>query len=344
MEKINLPAAFVMLVMSVFFSIKVFRRSSIHSAASWLQVVSPVLLAVFLASEYLFGKCAVVQAGLAGIVMLLCSTMCEAPLAARFCSLGFFFLSSVAVVGLCPDCVFPMLVISCLVAVSIYRTAVKFSNPKKFVRTPTIYYVINDSIFDLILIVTMFLASLCIVAGMCPERLSLALRLSCALLSCGLFVFLGVRNLTGEMLSFGREHMRALEEAAYREVGLNSLGPASVDITDIYERLVRYFEERQVYLNPDLNIVDLSREIYTNKTYLSKAISKCFKGNFCRFVNHYRISYAVECFKKDPSLRVGQLVQMSGFRSEAAFSMAFRIEIHETPSTWMKNYRSKVKK
>ena len=344
MEKINLPAAFVMLLMSVFFSIRVFGRSSAHSAASWLQVVSPALLAVFLASEYLLGKCAVLQAGLVGIVMLLCSTMCEAPVAVRFCALGCFFLSSVAVVGLCPDCVFPLLVISSLVAISIFRIVVKFSNPKKFVRTPTIYYVINDSIFDLVVIVTMFLAGLCLVAGMCPERLSMAFLISCAVLSWGFFVFLGVRNLTGEMLSFGREQMRVLEEAAYKEVGLNSLGPAAVDIRDIYERIVRYFEERQVYLNPDLNIVDLSREIYTNKTYLSKAISKCFNGNFCRFVNHYRISYAVECFKKDPSLRVGQLVQMSGFRSEAAFSMAFRIEIHETPSTWMKNYRSKVKK
>lgn len=109
-----------------------------------------------------------------------------------------------------------------------------------------------------------------------------------------------------------------------------------------YERLNALFEEKKPYLDGDLTIADVAKELYTNKLYVSKTISVCSGKNFCQYVNYHRVQYSVGLFRSDPYLKVSQLAEMSGFHSVASFNMAFKLFIGESPSEWCRRHRSSI--
>ncbi len=113
---------------------------------------------------------------------------------------------------------------------------------------------------------------------------------------------------------------------------------------ELYDRIVAYFEENKPYLDSALTIKDLIKDIYSNKLYISKAISQFTGRNFCQFVNYYRVVHSMECFRKNPELRVHELAMMSGFNSIVSFTMAFRLFMGETPGDWCRKERKRLLK
>ena len=114
--------------------------------------------------------------------------------------------------------------------------------------------------------------------------------------------------------------------------------PLLLDRT-LYDRCCRYMAERRPYLVESFSLMDLSNALYTNKVYLSKTINEYSHKNFRQWVNHYRIQYAMDLFRKNMSLKVTELATLSGFRSATTFNMAFRIIMDESPGAWCKNLR-----
>lgn len=110
---------------------------------------------------------------------------------------------------------------------------------------------------------------------------------------------------------------------------------------EIYERVVAYFESEKPYLNSELTINDLVKVVYSNKLYISRAISQYTGRNFCQFVNYYRIRYSVELFRENPELKVLEVASMCGFNSVVSFNMAFRLYMNENPSEWMRKERNR---
>jgi AraC-like DNA-binding protein len=121
-------------------------------------------------------------------------------------------------------------------------------------------------------------------------------------------------------------------EAALAEIGAEML-----------ER-VAYFESERPYLNGDLTINDLVKVLYSNKLYISKAISHFTGRNFCQFVNYYRVIYSVERFRDNPELKVLELSNLCGFNSMVSYTMAFRLFMGETPSEWCRKEKSRIVK
>lgn len=113
---------------------------------------------------------------------------------------------------------------------------------------------------------------------------------------------------------------------------------------NIYERVLGYFEKNRPYLNTDLTINDVVDVVFTNKLYISKAISHCTGRNFCQFVNYYRVTYAVELFRENPQLKVGELSGRSGFNSPNSFTAAFRLYMGEKPGEWCRKERARLTK
>ena len=108
---------------------------------------------------------------------------------------------------------------------------------------------------------------------------------------------------------------------------------------DIYERVVAYFEESKPFLNGDLTINDVVKVVFTNKLYISRAISQYTGRNFCQFVNYYRVTYSVQLFRNNPDLKIVELANASGFNSVVSFNMAFRLYMNENPSDWCRKER-----
>ena len=142
-----------------------------------------------------------------------------------------------------------------------------------------------------------------------------------------------------------RHERRIVESMRLTNADMNAETPGSEALyRNIYDRVLEYFERSRPYLNPDLTINDIVNALFTNKVYISKAICAYTCRNFCQFVNYYRISYAVDLFRSNPSLKVVDISTKSGFNSSVSFTMAFRLFMNEKPSEWFRRERAVLQK
>ena len=138
-----------------------------------------------------------------------------------------------------------------------------------------------------------------------------------------------------------RHENRILESLKMSQVEIaNCVKPDAYQ--ELYERIIAYFESERPYLKSSLTMNDVAQVVFSNKTYISKAISMCTGRNFCQFVNYYRIMYAVECFRSNPSLKVSELCSACGFNSVVSFNMAFKLYMNENPGDWCRKERYKL--
>lgn len=110
----------------------------------------------------------------------------------------------------------------------------------------------------------------------------------------------------------------------------------------IIQRLVSYFEQEKPYLNKEIKIGDVAKRIYTNKTYLSRALNQRMFKNFSQFVNYYRVKEACNLFLENPLLSLNDMCSKSGFKNTASFSSSFNLNLRYTPSEWCKEIRGKI--
>ena len=108
----------------------------------------------------------------------------------------------------------------------------------------------------------------------------------------------------------------------------------------LFERVEEYMQKERPYLDDAFTMTQLATEMMTNKSMLSKTINDRAAMNFCRYVNTYRIQYAVSLMKRDKRLKVSELSLMSGFHSVASFNMAFKLVMNDTPSEYMRTLHS----
>ncbi len=155
----------------------------------------------------------------------------------------------------------------------------------------------------------------------------------CAVLVCSLFRRAGSRHFLF-LERFERRLSREME-TCMSDRGIRTDRKENL-YRNVFSRIEEYFRSESPYLDMELNIGEVSERVFTNKVYVSRAISECSGSNFCQYVNGYRIRYAMDCFRRNPSLRVSELSAMSGFRTVASYNMAFRKIVGELPSEWMR--------
>jgi len=103
------------------------------------------------------------------------------------------------------------------------------------------------------------------------------------------------------------------------------------------EKLKSHMEIEKPYLNPDLNLSDLSDELQINRAELSKIINSGFQKNFNDFINEYRVN----TFKE--KLNLGEHKQLSllgiaydcGFNSKATFNRVFKKITQISPTEFL---------
>lgn len=102
------------------------------------------------------------------------------------------------------------------------------------------------------------------------------------------------------------------------------------------------FEKEKIFLDPELNLNQLSEKVDLSRNEVSEIINLGFGMNFNDFVNHFRI----EEFKK--RLQAGGHKQFSlvglafecGFNSKATFNRVFKKELKLTPTEYLKTLQS----
>ncbi len=105
-----------------------------------------------------------------------------------------------------------------------------------------------------------------------------------------------------------------------------------------YELLLNLIETKQLYLNPDLNIERLSRNVGLSARLISQTINRKAQTNFSDFINNYRVKYAIFCLqnKKYSKHTISEIMYLSGFNSASTFFNCFKKATGLTPKDFRK--------
>lgn len=107
----------------------------------------------------------------------------------------------------------------------------------------------------------------------------------------------------------------------------------------LFGRVDALMSEKKLFLDEELTLGDVAGQLSCNKVYVSRAILDKTGYNFRQYINKYRISYALEILGKDPDIKVSELSGLCGFHSQPTFNLAFRMNLHMTPSEWKREFR-----
>lgn len=166
------------------------------------------------------------------------------------------------------------------------------------------------------------------------------LSIGAIVLGAVFFLLLFVRSITGRPIV-------CYTAAGAPECGKDAAGVGVEEKAEIlrigmYSKLIRHIEDKRPFLDPAYGLEDLSRDLCSNKAYVSKVINEGSGLNFCQLMNRYRVDYARAAFLNDSSLKVKDLSEISGFNSQVTFNMAFRLFYETTPGVWCKEVRDDI--
>lgn len=90
------------------------------------------------------------------------------------------------------------------------------------------------------------------------------------------------------------------------------------------------------FVEQNITIIVLSKQLGTNRTYLSNFINENYGANFNTWVNQLRIEEAKQ-FLKNEELPLHEIAERVGFTDLAHFSKTFKSITGKPPSAWRKN-------
>ena len=90
------------------------------------------------------------------------------------------------------------------------------------------------------------------------------------------------------------------------------------------------------YVQQGLTIKELSKILYTNRTYLSAYIKTTYKMTFREWITGLRLEYAKNILKEHPEINIQKLAESSGFLSRSNFIKLFTKKEGCTPAKWKK--------
>ena len=95
--------------------------------------------------------------------------------------------------------------------------------------------------------------------------------------------------------------------------------------SDIFEEILKRADavivEKRLYLDPSLTLSVLAKEVWSNRTYLSKALRERRGVNFRQYINSFRVNYAYG-LQPRRGYTADDIAIMSGFRSIRTFYRA----------------------
>lgn len=93
------------------------------------------------------------------------------------------------------------------------------------------------------------------------------------------------------------------------------------------------------YVQQGLTIKELSKILYTNRTYLSAYIKTTYKMTFREWITSLRLEYAKNILKEHPEINIQKLAESSGFLFQSNFIKLFSEKEGCTPAKWKKSNR-----
>lgn len=171
-------------------------------------------------------------------------------------------------------------------------------------------------------------------ANIKSSKLNLAIFLFFLVDAIGLFIFLYL-----EKQRAYKKLVRKNMEWAKRTNTMRSCPDKDNEEFDTREKqiltkLINLFTNDKVYLNSELNINEIAKQLGTNRSVLSKIINTYFNKNFPALLNEYRINEAVKLLmdNKTKNYKMEVISEMCGYNNRQVFHSAFKRETGVTPN------------
>ncbi len=105
------------------------------------------------------------------------------------------------------------------------------------------------------------------------------------------------------------------------------------------ELLENFIEDKKPYLDPDLNLVELSKKLNMTRATLSEVINDGFGLNFNDFINQYRVNAVKQMLVdgKHQQLSLLGIAYECGFNSKATFNRVFKKMTNTSPTEHLKH-------
>ena len=109
---------------------------------------------------------------------------------------------------------------------------------------------------------------------------------------------------------------------------------------NIGELLQQHCIDTRLYLQHDLNLLQLAKTIGTNRTYLTRYFTS--QGiNYNTYINDLRINHFISLYREAVASQrpytAQQLAHDSGYQSYSTFSLAFKHRMGQTVTAWMRD-------
>ena len=109
-------------------------------------------------------------------------------------------------------------------------------------------------------------------------------------------------------------------------------------VTSYSNRLKHFMQENQPWLNPELSLRSLAKQISIHPNQLSWLLNENIGKNFNEYINHYRVNTFKQLSSdpKNKEFTVIGLAYDSGFNSKTVFNTYFKKETGLTPKEYLK--------
>jgi AraC-like DNA-binding protein len=98
------------------------------------------------------------------------------------------------------------------------------------------------------------------------------------------------------------------------------------------EQLDRWMQNEKPYLDPNFQLIDLTKILPLNRTYISRLLNQGYKENFSSFVTRHRIEYSIILMQSNPKMPIHEIAESSGFTSSSVYSRTFKAVHGTTPA------------
>lgn len=141
----------------------------------------------------------------------------------------------------------------------------------------------------------------------------------------GLYWFAGDKKTTKDEL----EYVDAQPKSYTRSALTEELA------TEYKEKITLYFEYTNAFLDPNVTIEFLSKELSIPKHYFSQLFNIYFEKSFHNFLAEYRILHALDLINTNQGkLKIESLAYSCGFNSKTSFNKYFKEKTGLTPSEY----------
>ena len=111
------------------------------------------------------------------------------------------------------------------------------------------------------------------------------------------------------------------------------------EIVEEILKSLKKFEKEYQFINRELTLSSLAKELSTNANYLSKVINHYKKQSYTRYISILRVEYAINQLKINPTFRkytIKAIAEEVGFKTSESFAKAFYKSTGIRPSYFIK--------